>query len=377
MDIELRNKKLAALFSYDERVLIEDSNIEMLPYSFSQEMGREDISSIQTNFPTTDFCVSVDSSIAENTNFKYVVFNPNGSKRNDKAILLLHGLNERNWNKYLLWAEDLSTKCGVPVILFPIAFHMNRSPNSWSSPHWIMPWTSKRRDQISGLANSSFFNLALSSRLSQCPERFYVSGRESYYNIVQLLLQIKEGRHPLFASGCDVNIFAYSIGAFLAQIMSISNPLNLFEKSKLFTFCGGSIFEDMDGSAKDIMDAEAFARIKKYYLDEFKEFRNDNAEHSFRIMIAADDYKEERESFFFRAKERVKMVTMKRDTVIPTSGAIRAIGKKNASIIEELDFPFDYSHQTPFPTNKGVHTQLLWESFRMIFDRAESFLCAV
>ena len=61
-----------------------------------------------------------DSRIGENYFFEYPVFTPSGKQKQNKAILLLHGLNERNWNKYLTWAEYLCSNTGKPVILFPI-----------------------------------------------------------------------------------------------------------------------------------------------------------------------------------------------------------------------------------------------------------------
>ena len=73
-----------------------------------------------------------DNNIIENFSFEYPVFTPSGKFRQDKAILLLHGLNERNWDKYLPWAEFLCLHTGKPVILFPIAFHINRALVTWS-----------------------------------------------------------------------------------------------------------------------------------------------------------------------------------------------------------------------------------------------------
>ena len=44
-----------------------------------------------------------DTLIPENRSFSYPVFTP-GNTKSDKVILLLHGLNERSWVKYLVWA---------------------------------------------------------------------------------------------------------------------------------------------------------------------------------------------------------------------------------------------------------------------------------
>ena len=166
-------------------------------------------------------------------------------KKYDKAILLLHGLNERSWNKYLTWAEYLCTHTQRPVIMFPIAYHNNRGPMEWSNPRKMVDTLNNRKEKYCDDRSISYANVALSDRLSEHPSRFYLSGRQTLLDLSQLFEEIKDGKHPLFASGTDINIFTYSIGSFLAQISLMSNHNNLFEKSKPFMFCGGSIFSSM------------------------------------------------------------------------------------------------------------------------------------
>ena len=85
---------------------------------------------------------------------------PRERKKNNEAIILLHGLNERTWEKYLTWAEYLTHTTGKPVILFPIAFHMNRTPGLWAIPVAILPWVSKRKEEVANVTNSTFANVA-------------------------------------------------------------------------------------------------------------------------------------------------------------------------------------------------------------------------
>jgi hypothetical protein len=139
-------------------------------------MGQQEVARVRDHMKTAPFYPAADSTVSENREFPYVVFVPAGKEKCDRAIILLHGLNERNWNKYLVWAEDLVMTCGVPVLLFPMAFHMNRTPTSWFTPRWLKPWLNRRKQEIMGLCNASFFNVALSSRLSVDPLRFYSSG---------------------------------------------------------------------------------------------------------------------------------------------------------------------------------------------------------
>jgi hypothetical protein len=396
IDIAERTKKLKSYFSFEKKNTVDNTKVEILPFHFSERLGTENTDSLQVGMPATDFCADNETKIKENREFDFVIFQPAGknvtgsedanTEEFKECILLLHGLNERSWEKYLTWAEDLAINCNRPVILFPMAFHMNRTPASWCAPRLMMPWSSKRRVLFGGISNSTFCNVALSSRLSLCPERFYVSGRESVYNIAQLGRDIREGKilnngKRIFSQNCRIDIFAYSVGALLAQTVLIANPDGNFSDSKLCTFCGGSIFGDMNGSSKDIVDSEAFAKIHNYYCNDFVKTSGDSIHEAYKSLITVDCLKQERESFFTKACNRIKMLTLKKDKVIPTFGALHAVGIKNSNLVEEIDFPFEYSHQIPFPTPhsaslrmKELLPETLYKSFRRVFDTAERFL---
>ena len=320
MDISLRTQQLNSLFSYDKKARLEESRLDIIPFRFTQTIAAGEIDEFQKELATTEFCSLTDDHIQENKSFNYTIFAPSGKEKRDKAIILLHGLNERTWEKYLTWAEYLAETTGKPVILFPIAFHMNRTPGSWCNPRAVLPWVGQRKQKINDLVNSTFANVALSSRLSINPLRFYASGRESVYNLWQLVHEIKDGRHPLFKEDTSINLFAYSIGALLSQVLLLSNPEKMFSDTRLFMFCGGSIFSQMNGSARDIMDQEAFDSLQRYYRHDFLEnrllpgsFKNDFLEQAFKAMIRPDVLQDYRESFFQRACNRIRTFRSKAD----------------------------------------------------------------
>ncbi|MDL2282254.1 DUF6051 family protein [Parabacteroides sp. OttesenSCG-928-G06] len=381
MDISLRTQLLSKLFSYERKIVVPESRFEILPFRFTQKNGDSEIEAFQRELATAGFCTQTDDHILENKSFPYTVFAPCRKERHSEAIILLHGLNERNWNKYLAWAEFLVRETGKPVILFPIAFHMNRSPGFWSNPREILPWVHLRKQEVSDNDNLTFANVALSSRLSRHPLRFYASGRESAFNLCQLTQEIKNGEHPLFQEGAGVNIFAYSIGALLSQVVLLANPNDLFRDTRLFMFCGGSLFSEMNGNARDIMDKEAYERLTNYYMQEFLNhdnlpdcFSEDALEKAFKAMIRPDFLQEERESFFQQACNRIRAVSLRNDSVIPTTGIRKALGKATHKILEELDFPFSYSHQVPFPPQKEKERKLVNDAFLTVFRKAASFL---
>ncbi|MCD7971704.1 MAG: DUF6051 family protein [Candidatus Azobacteroides sp.] len=378
MELISRFQFLKSVFSYDRKVRLEDNNLEISPFVFTS--CKDEVSDLQKELSPPEFCNVTDDRIDENKKFEYVIFHPAGRKKSDQAIILLHGLNERSWEKYLPWAEYLSSATGKPVILFPIAFHMNRSPKWWSNPRSVLPWVSARKKEVANLENSTFVNVALSSRLSKEPRRLYTSGKETIYNLHQLVQEIKDGRHPLFKEDTSVNFFAYSIGAFVSQILFLANPGKLFTDSRLFMFCGGSIFKEMNGRARDILDNQAFDLVSNYFIRDFFKghipgdfFGKDDIENSFKMMLRPDVMLQERESFFQKASDRIRAISLKHDTVIPTLGLKKAMGRISEKITEEWDFPFTYSHQMPFPVN-DKDTMAVNLAFNQVFHKASGFL---
>ncbi|MFT3751897.1 MAG: DUF6051 family protein [Paludibacter sp.] len=319
-------------------------------------------------------------SINENFSFIYPVFVPHKIKNPNKAILLMHGLNERNWSKYLTWAEFLCEKTGKAVILFPIAFHMNRSPLNWSNPRALAPILELRRKLNGDDRTLSFANVALSERISERPIRFYSSGRQSMCDLTQLFREIKQGLHPMFAPDTQIDIFAYSIGAFLSQITLMTNPQDLFTDSKLFMFCGGSIFSSMSGESRSIMDRPAFAKLLNYYTSDFETNAREKTVHdkgfeSFFSMISPERNQIERESFFKRMGNKISGISLAKDHVIPYNGVMKAIGNECAEkCVQLLDFCFPYTHENPFPTGSKRDDVAINASFDRVFSSAAHFL---
>ena len=58
-------------------------------------------------------------------------------------------------------------------------------------------------------------------------------------------------------------------------------------------------------------------------------------------MVREDVLRDYRESFFQRACDRIRAISLKKDIVMPTGGVIKALGKASGKILEELDFPFE------------------------------------
>jgi len=328
-----------------------------------------------------------DSSISENIEFSYPVFVPE-DKTSRKTILLIHGLNERSWIKYLVWASRLCQLTGSYVALFPISFHINRAPASWTDPRMMSQYVMERTRTEGEVTMSTFANIALSKRLTEEPMRFLNSGLQTAFDIVKLMKQIITGNHNVIPGGSRVNIFAYSIGAFLSQILMMGNHENLFAGSKLFMFCGGSVFSNMQGTSKLIMDSLAYKRVYSFYLNDFEKeitrknpfnefLRSSQIGMAFRSMIDLGRHRSFRENIFSKLKDQIRSIALKHDKVIPADGIVRTmtpIIRRNAEPVEVWDFPYSYTHENPFPLFTNQTRTDVDRSFERLIINAASFL---
>lgn len=312
-----------------------------------------------------------------NGDFSYPVFYPNDKASFDQCIILLHGLNERSWDKYLPWGYQLAKNTGRPVILFPIAYHMNRSPHEWSNPRAMMPFVKQRKNR-SQVSDLTVANVALSQRLTDQPERFLLSGYQAANDILQLTNRIHSGLHPAFKKGTQIDFFTYSIGTFLAQNLILAHGNDLLSNSKFFFFCGGSTFSEMHGISRYIMDSLAFNRLINYYNVELKTITKKQSQlnsvlnhtalgDAFSSMISLASLKRKGQNYFNQFKDRISAVSLAKDSVILPE-AIHETLKGTA--FEIWDFDFNYSHEVPFPilTNKLVNK--VNEAFDRLFIKA-------
>jgi len=331
----------------------------------------------------------LDSGEKENQDFRYAIFAPAREKKFSEAIIMLHGLNERRWEKYLPWAHQLVMQTQKPVILFPIAYHINRSPLTWKCPRLMNQFSMFRKTEFPAIENSSFANVALSLRIDHRPELFPMSGIQTYFDIIKLTSDMKAGHFDIFQKDCTVHFFAYSIGALLTETLLISNPLQLFSESKAFFFCGGSTFDKINGSSRSIMDSKAFAHLHHHTLGNIAAPEKEitipeqhahllkDAWKAFLAMSGIKKYANHRENAFKYLINRIKAIGLVNDYVVPGHAIRETFGKvvnNNYFDVDVLDFPFKYSHETPFPVNLQKINDSVNQSFHLVFNKASRFL---
>jgi hypothetical protein len=276
-----------------------------------------------------------------------------------------------------------------PVILFPIAFHMNRSPITWNSPRVMNKFTLLRKAAFPAVENSTFANVAISLRMDNCPDLFSLSGIQSYFDVIKLTSSIKSGTIDIFENNCNINFFAYSIGALLTETLLMSNPLQLFSCSKAFFFCGGSTFDKINGSSRFIMDSKAFANLRNNVFKHTGAIKKDidiplqqikikkNGWKAFLAMSGIKKYIKYREIAFLQLINRIKAIGLKCDDVIPGNAIKETFGKDvndTCFDVDIMDFPYKYSHEVPFPVNDKIENDTVTQMFNTVFNKASLFL---
>jgi len=390
LDYFEQNNHLKGLFDIrKEKIMLNDFNSSIYNFNFHSSSSNnledfsyqsdDDFSDLKKEFLFNQ----ADVEIEENINFNYIVVKNSSTTRAKDVIFLFHGLNERLWQKYLPWALTLHKLTGKAVVLFPIAFHMNRAPSAWSNPRVMKKISNYRISKFSEIKNSTFANAALSTRLHQNPSRFFTSGFQTFSDVTKVVKEIREGKHNFIYDDASINFFGYSIGALLAEVLIMSNPSNYFEKSKLFMFCGGPTFDIMFPVAKAILDSEAYNSTSKFfklfddYLNNGKIDRSSLTEIKyFKSLLSQYGLRDVREERLLELKNNIFAVSLIKDKVVPPESVINTLNGANKKIpIRTMitDFPYDYSHETPFPADEKLR-EIVNVNFENIFDIAASYL---
>ncbi|MDR0621781.1 MAG: DUF6051 family protein [Deltaproteobacteria bacterium] len=346
---------------------------------------------LQGRLPATtnlgDLFTKPDSEIAENVKFRHFVVGPRQEKKSDAAIILLHGLNERFWDKYLPMAAHLTKTTGKSVLCFPTAFHMNRAPALWTDARAMRAVSQWRKLIYPNILECSLSNAAISHRLEEDASRFFWSGLQTYGDIVSLTRSIRAGEHPAFAPGASVDFFTYSIGCYISELLFMANEDNLFSDSRLVLFCGGPVFSRMNAVSKFILDSKADEKLGKFLIENLPEHRKNDPfldenlgkteiGRTFLSMIEPNIGRQLREKRLRGMAGRVKALALELDTVVPAGEVIKTLKGYKGDIpisisVANPDYP--YRHEDPFPT-LPKHEASVDRWFKLIMDEAANFL---
>jgi hypothetical protein len=372
----------------EKQIRIDDLSTSIIHFSFESSFPGRGYHPDKSDHVFSFDPELVKSNIPENDRFSYPVVVSGKNWKSGEVILLLHGLNERTWNKYLIWAKYLAEHTGQPVILFPLAFHMNRSPEKWNDAHAMAAVSSYRKSLFTELNDSTYLNAALSTRIENFPEQFFVSGMQSYLDIVRFVSEIKAGRHPLFRRATEVNIFSYSIGAFLSELLVMANPEGLFDRTKLCLFCGGATFDEMNAASRYIMDSHAFEKLHSFSeRRNFRKLKNcvgtygmKELKHiwkSMRLMTFLKEGRTARERILKNMGQQVYAIGLEKDKVVPAAAILQTLKGQHFNLptkVEIMDFPYNYTHEAPFPFNDKRILPDVDRCFNEVFAKVAGFL---
>jgi pimeloyl-ACP methyl ester carboxylesterase len=367
-----------------------DLDPRMSVHNFTFQSRHADLLPGQEETPHSEAAILdvPDTLVAENRSFRYHVFQPRSRAKSEGMILVLHGFNEKNWNKYLPWAAKLVESTGKAVVLFPLAFHMNRAPSPWSDARLMRAVSNRRKEEFPEILHSSLLNAAISTRLHRNPQRFIWSGLQTFEDIRDFVAHCREGAHPLFEKDPTVDLMAYSIGGFLSEVLLLSDPDTLFSKSRLFILCGGPVFNRISPVSKFILDSEANVRLYSYLVEHLEShlkhdsklftYLNDTSGTgvAFRSMLSYQHMADFREAGFRRMTDRIAAVALAGDEVIPPYEVENTLRGRTRNIpisVETFDFSYPYRHEDPFPA-LARHSSEVNTAFHKVFEAVGAFL---
>ena len=299
-----------------------------------------------------------DQDEAENVAFALPLLLPQRPGPFERAIIILHGLNESEYRKFFPWACTLAG-AGFPVVMFPMTFLVNRRP-----PRWMSNAETQRclrvRQAIPGNTVATRYNTILSGRLDRHPERLFLGGRQSYGDLLDLAtslrdgtLMVEDGRHGTlvprqpFAAGTRVDFLAYSIGGYLtlALLLGEGDGPDL-SSSRAVIFAAGAPFTHSDQAfnantlSPFILDRVATERVRQFYGSGLAELLLDNppgrwCRAIFRAEPSGLDIPLQ------RIRPRLFTVGNTADTVVPPAGMAETFGPLDCLLaLGAHEYPF-------------------------------------
>ncbi len=300
-----------------------------------------------------------DQGIRENISFSFPLFSPGPGPPASRCLILGHGFNESDYIKLFPWAYCLCKGLGVPVIIFPCAFHMNRRPAAWIRLGRIHH---HRRRLLPGNRLSSPFNAVVSQRISEAPERFFRGALQSYGDLMDLLRRIRDG--TLYAQGPNGEVrplgqgtapdfLGYSISGYLFLGTLLEDRDSWLEESLLVLFNSFCAWDEANPVSVLVVDREAYDRGTRFYLEDYRREASDG-------FLAL--YEETEEGILFRRlflraaggpplreevarlRERILIIADPHDPVFPGHAVGGHLGHEIPSVLLTLgrhEFPFN------------------------------------
>ncbi|MCY3556254.1 MAG: DUF6051 family protein [Gemmatimonadetes bacterium] len=212
----------------------------------------------------TGLLLPEDRDIEENRGFSYLMVEPVGlpAAGAGEALVIFHGLNEGSYARMLPWSASFALRLGIPVILFPLSFHVGRRSDLWGVQEQTR--IASRRAAMTGNGRTSPFNGRISERLDRAPERYCLGGLQSFFDAADLVAHIEAGDHVSCRAGTRVRFLGYSAGGYLALVLLLADPFGRFSNARVALFASGAPLGGIRPESLFIMDYSAAKGLSAY-----------------------------------------------------------------------------------------------------------------
>lgn len=334
------------------------------------------------------YLLDIDQKIQSNLSFHYLLFLPSAAQF-DECLIMGHGFNEAAYVKLFPWAYCLSKALHIPVIIFPLSFHINRRPTSWL---YLMRSAYRSRKDVVHNRCQSPFNAVVSQRISENPERFFRGAFQSYCDIMDLIREIINGdlvvslagrKIKPFREDTHVHFLGYSISGYLYLGLLLLHGQGILRNSRCLLFSSCASGEDINPVSILVIDQEAFEKALKFYGSGHKRqasteflrwFYETEAGQCFQSLFL-EAGKEKLHECVQKLVSRLAIIADPKDSIFPLEGIVRNLGKGIPTLILDLgrhEFPFNISELEGRESraviseirNSYAPSPIYWTSFR-------------
>jgi hypothetical protein len=299
-----------------------------------------------------------DQGEAENLAFALPLVLPRRSEPFDRVIIMLHGLNESEYRKFFPWACTLAS-AGLPVVLFPMTFLVNRRPRYWMG-NAATQRCLRERLALPGNTVATRYNTILSARLDRYPERLFLGGRQSYGDLLDLVASLRHGRFTLreaeaspllrrrpFVEGTRVDFLGYSIGGYLTLSLLLGEGAKPeLAESRAVIFAAAAPFAHANPALNAntlspfILDGLATQRVRQFYASAAAEPLLKTPQGRWcRALFRAEH--QVLDAPLQRLRARLLTIGNTTDTVVPSEGMVETFGTLNCLLsVGAHEYPF-------------------------------------
>jgi pimeloyl-ACP methyl ester carboxylesterase len=191
-----------------------------------------------------------------------------------------------------------------------------------------------RRRAVPRNENVHAFNCVISDRLDAWPERFFWGGLQSYGDVLDLVREVRSGRHPHVHPEAAIDLVGYSIGGYLALGLMLLDEGGLFRDSRAVVFESGAALRATNMSSRFIIDHACEVSLMKLYVRFTGRLANPRLSHWlrehelgrwFRALCGDEAERPRLEARLRELAPRLLALSNRNDEVIPANAVLNTL----------------------------------------------------